>query len=215
MYGIYVYFYSHTTAVIGVDLLISALVCFMVSALKASFVAFLSALLCCKQHSVTNINLCSLSPSNPLSFLSPFLSLSYISSNTTYSQTSLIRTSVIWAPPSTGQLIPYFMLTLQKLCTIQWGWPITAYAFILCSEIRTNLSYEHALIPRRPDNRGLTVPLPLPRPFSLSPLPPSHHSLPHTHTKPHTFLSSFIASLLAFLSSLLSFLGRETVPAHS
>ena len=69
MYGIYVYFYSHTTAVIGVDLLISVLVCFMVSALKASFVAFLSALLCCKQHSVTNINLCSLSLTHSLSYL--------------------------------------------------------------------------------------------------------------------------------------------------
>ena len=37
--------------------------------------------------------------------------------------------------------LPYFMLTLQKLWAIQWVWPITAYEFILYSEIRTNLSY--------------------------------------------------------------------------
>ena len=36
-------------------------------------------------------------------------------------------------------------------------WPIAAYVFILYSEIRTNLSYGHPLIPRRPDKRGLTV----------------------------------------------------------
>ena len=45
--------------------------------------------------------------------------------------------------------LPYFMLTLQKLWAIQWVWPITAYVFILYSEIRTNLSYGHPLIPRR------------------------------------------------------------------
>ena len=36
-------------------------------------------------------------------------------------------------------------------------WPIRAYVFILYSEIRTNLSYGHPLIPRCPDKRGLTV----------------------------------------------------------
>ena len=40
---------------------------------------------------------------------------------------------------------------------VQWVWPIIAYGFILYSEIRTNLSYGHPLIPRRPDKRGLTV----------------------------------------------------------
>ena len=49
------------------------------------------------------------------------------------------------------------MLTLQKLWAVQWVWPIIAYVFILFSEIRTNLSYGHPLIPRRPDKRGLTV----------------------------------------------------------
>ena len=53
--------------------------------------------------------------------------------------------------------LPYFMLTLQKFWAIQWVWPIIAYVFILYSEIRTNLSYGHPLIPRRPDKRGLTV----------------------------------------------------------
>ena len=53
--------------------------------------------------------------------------------------------------------LPYFMLTLQKLWAVQWVWPITAYVFILHSEIRTNLSYGHPLIQRRPDKRGLTV----------------------------------------------------------
>ena len=49
------------------------------------------------------------------------------------------------------------MLTLQKLWAVQWVWLITAYAFILYSEIRTNLSYGHPLIPRRLDKRALTV----------------------------------------------------------
>ena len=49
------------------------------------------------------------------------------------------------------------MLTLQKLWAVQWVWPVIAYVFILYSEIRTNLSYGHPLIPRRPDKRGLTV----------------------------------------------------------
>ena len=40
---------------------------------------------------------------------------------------------------------------------MQWVWPIIAYVFILYSEIRTNLSNGHPLIPRRPDKRGLTV----------------------------------------------------------
>ena len=31
--------------------------------------------------------------------------------------------------------LPYFMLTLQKLWTVQWVWPITAYVFILYCEI--------------------------------------------------------------------------------
>ena len=53
--------------------------------------------------------------------------------------------------------LPYFMLTLQKLWAVQWVWPIIAHVFILYSEIRTNLSYGHPLIPRRPDKRGLTV----------------------------------------------------------
>ena len=35
-------------------------------------------------------------------------------------------------------------------------WPIIAYN-IIYSEIRTNLSYGHPLIPRRPDKRGLTI----------------------------------------------------------
>ena len=51
------------------------------------------------------------------------------------------------------------MLTLQKLWAVQWVWPIIAYVFILYSEIRTNLSYGHPLIPRHPDKRGLTVPI--------------------------------------------------------
>ena len=49
------------------------------------------------------------------------------------------------------------MLMLQKLWAVQWVWPIIAYVFILYSEIWTNLSYGHPLIPRRPDKRGLTV----------------------------------------------------------
>ena len=49
------------------------------------------------------------------------------------------------------------MLTLQKLWAVQWAWPIVAYVLILYSEIRTNLSYGHPLIPRRPDKRGFTV----------------------------------------------------------
>ena len=49
------------------------------------------------------------------------------------------------------------MLTLQKLWAVQWVWPIIAYVFALYSQIRTNLSYGHPLIPRRPDKRGLTV----------------------------------------------------------
>ena len=53
--------------------------------------------------------------------------------------------------------LPYFMLTLHKLWAVQWVWPITAYEFILYSEIRTNLSYGHPLIPRHPNKRGLTV----------------------------------------------------------
>ena len=53
--------------------------------------------------------------------------------------------------------LPYFMLMLQKLRAVQWMWPIIAYVFILYSEIRTNLSYRHPVIPRRPDKRGLTV----------------------------------------------------------
>ena len=42
-----------------------------------------------------------------------------------YSQTSKLR-----APPSTGQLIYLFMLTLQKLWAVWWVWPITAYVCI-------------------------------------------------------------------------------------
>ena len=53
--------------------------------------------------------------------------------------------------------LPYFMLTLQKLWAVQWVWPIIAYVFILYSEIRTNLSYGHPLIPRCPDKRDFTV----------------------------------------------------------
>ena len=49
------------------------------------------------------------------------------------------------------------MLTLQKLWAVQWVWPITAYVFILYSEIRTNLSYGHPRILRCPDKRGWTV----------------------------------------------------------
>ena len=51
--------------------------------------------------------------------------------------------------------LPYFMLTLHKLWTVQWVWPITAYVFILYSEIWTNLSYGQPIIPRRPDKRGI------------------------------------------------------------
>ena len=36
-------------------------------------------------------------------------------------------------------------------------WPTIAYIFMLYSEMRTNLSYGHPLIPRCPDKRGLTV----------------------------------------------------------
>ena len=69
----------------------------------------------------------------------------------------LSGTSLNWAADSL-----HFMLTLQKLWAVQWVWPIIAYVFILYSEIRTNLSYGHPLIPRRPDKRGLTVAAPLP-----------------------------------------------------
>ena len=43
----------------------------------------------------------------------------------------------------------YFMLILQKFWAVQWVWPVIAYIiiFILYSEIRTNLSYGHPLIP--------------------------------------------------------------------
>ena len=73
-------------------------------------------------------------------------------SNVPTSQTSLIRTPVIRAPPQ-----PIIMLILQKLWAVQWVWPIVAHTFILYSEIRTTPSYGHPLIPRRPDKRGFTV----------------------------------------------------------
>ena len=48
----------------------------------------------------------------------------------------------------------HFILILQKLWAAQWVWPIIA---IMYSEIQTNLSYGHPLIPRHPDKRGFTV----------------------------------------------------------
>ena len=49
-----------------------------------------------------------------------------------------------------------YMLTLQKLWAVQWVWPITAYVFVLHSEMQTSPSYGHPLIPRHSDKRGLT-----------------------------------------------------------
>ena len=76
----------------------------------------------------------------------------YLQSNLSYPDSCYPGTSLNRAAD-----LLYFMLTLQKLWAVQWAWPITAYVFILYSEIRTNLSYGHPLIPRRPDKRGLTV----------------------------------------------------------
>ena len=75
-----------------------------------------------------------------------------VQSNFSYPDSCYPGTSLNWAAD-----LPYFMLMLQKLWAVQWVWPIIAYVFILYSEIRTNLSYGHPLIPRRPDKRGLTV----------------------------------------------------------
>ena len=75
-----------------------------------------------------------------------------IQSNLSYPDSCYLGTSLNRAAD-----LPYFMLTLQKLWAVQWVWPIIAYVFILYSEIQTNLSYGHPLIPRRPDKRGLTV----------------------------------------------------------
>ena len=82
----------------------------------------------------------------------PSLQHNYIQSNLSYPDSCYPGTSLNRAAD-----LPYFMLTLQKLWAIWWVWPITAYVFILYSEIRTNLSYGHPLIPRCPDKRGLTV----------------------------------------------------------
>ena len=79
------------------------------------------------------------------------------SSKTLYSQTSLIRTPVIRAPPSTGQLILYFYADLPEIVGSTVG--MAYYSLYIYSEIRTNLSYGHPLIPRRPDKRGFTVTL--------------------------------------------------------
>ena len=76
----------------------------------------------------------------------------YIQSNLSYPDSCYPGTSLNRAAD-----LPYFMLTLQKLWAVQWVWPITAYMFILYSEIRTNLSYRHPVIPRHPDKSGLTV----------------------------------------------------------
>ena len=78
--------------------------------------------------------------------------INYVQSNLSYPDSCYPGASLDRAAD-----LPYYMLTLQKLWAIQWVWPITAYVFILYSEIRTNLSYGHPLIPRRPDKRGLTV----------------------------------------------------------
>ena len=75
-----------------------------------------------------------------------------VQSNLSYPDSCYLGTSLNRAAD-----LPYFILTLQKLWAVQWVWPITAYVFILYSEIRTNLSYGHSLIPRCPDKRGLTV----------------------------------------------------------
>ena len=67
------------------------------------------------------------------------------------SQSSLIWTPVIWAPPSTRQLIcPILYGDVAEIVGNAVG---VAY-YSLCI---TNLSYGHPLIPRRPDKRGLTV----------------------------------------------------------
>ena len=78
-----------------------------------------------------------------------------------YSQTSLIRTPVIRAPPSTGQLIcPInFYADIAKIVgnTVDVVYYSLYIYNLLYSEIRTNLSYGHPLIPRCLDKRGLTV----------------------------------------------------------
>ena len=69
-----------------------------------------------------------------------------------YSLTSLIQTPVSRAPPSIGSL---FYADLAEIVGRTVG--VAYYTFILYSEIRTNLSYGHPLIPRCLDKRGFTV----------------------------------------------------------
>ena len=76
----------------------------------------------------------------------------HVQSNLSYPDSCYPGTSLNRAADSLS-----FMLILQKLWVVQWVWPTIAYIFMLYSEMRTNLSYGHPLIPRCPDKRGLTV----------------------------------------------------------
>ena len=73
---------------------------------------------------------------------------------TVYSQTSLIRTPVIRAPPSTGQLICLILCWHCRNCGQYSGCGLLQPMYLYCI-----LSYGHPLIPRRPDERALTVAL--------------------------------------------------------
>ena len=75
-------------------------------------------------------------------------------SNLSYLDSCYPGTSLNWA----ADYLYYNYADLAEIVgAVQWVWPIIAYVFILYSEIRTNLSYGHPLIPRRPDKRGFTV----------------------------------------------------------
>ena len=69
-----------------------------------------------------------------------------------YSRTSLIWTPVIRALPSTAWAADF--LYLSEIVDSTVG---VAYYNLLYSEMRTNLSCRHPLIPRRPDMRGFTI----------------------------------------------------------
>ena len=84
--------------------------------------------------------------------MSQYASYIIIRSNLSYLDSCYPGTSLNRAADSL-----YFTLILQKLWAAQWVWPIIAYVFILHSEIRTNLSYGHPLIPRYPDKRDVAV----------------------------------------------------------
>ena len=63
------------------------------------------------------------------------------------------KTRVIWAPHSTGQLILPIFADLEKIVDSTVGVAYYSLYIILYSEIQTNLSYGHPLIPRHPDKR--------------------------------------------------------------